>query len=132
MPQAGNRRWTSFPRVHGATEALRRAGGTVSIAKAAGWGLLTEKWGRPRDRRIVRDFGQPLGRAFRFFFSFFFSIPITGLWASVFLSEKKGLDPIRPPARGPRAWGKPRSSPLVCRAKVREDGGDLWLQSVAF
>lgn len=50
------------------------------------------KWGRPPYPRIVRDFGQPLGRAFQFFF-FFSSIPTTGLWASVFLSEKKGVDP---------------------------------------
>ena len=42
----------------------------------------------------MRDYRQPLGRPFRFFFFFFLSsAPSTGLWASVFLPEKKGVEP---------------------------------------
>lgn len=78
-----------------------------------------EKWGRPRDpRRIVRDFGHPLGRPFAFFLRLG---PHTRTVGLSFLIWEEGRGVVSPPTpHGVRA-NRERTS-VLCPATVREDG----------
>lgn len=84
-----------------------------------------EKWGRPRDpRRIVRDFGQPLGRPFALFFRLG---PHTRTVGLSFLIWEKGRGVVSPPTLHGVRGNRERAS-VLCPAMVREDG-DFRLES---